>query len=1032
MAIRFLQLPHLMATSILNLFDEPASWQVIASGLAEGKLSSIPGPDGKQALQLDYDFHGGGGFVVARKELHMALPETFEIAFQLRGEGLRNHFEFKVADLAGTNAWRYQKQEFELPSDWQNCRIRERDLPFAWGPAGGGAPTVIGAVELVIAAGPGGRGKISFSNINLRDETLHAPKSVTASSSLPNQAPETVFELSSPSGWQADPADAHPWWEVDFGRMQRFGGLVVEWPPLMEPRAFEIEISHDRETWERIHQATHDCGTRSHIPAAHAEARYLRIQFAKASSAALRALSLRPDAFSHTPNEFIHAVATDFPRAWFPRYWYREQSYWTPIGSPDGRRRGLINEEGLVEVDEAAFSLEPFVLVGNRLVTWADVETEVSLETDGTPFPVVTWRTEGLSLTITPWMDGKPGAQVLRTNYQLETSLAHELRLVVAVRPFQVNPPWQAFRDLGGRSTVHQISCKPKELIVDARRVEFSHVPGEFGAATFEEGGVMEFLVNGNLPPRSEVIDAAGLASAAMAWPVPAKSGHLSVTLSVPFFKHSTPLKSDSHAAALAQWRNILSAVEWQVPQLAVSAIACFRTAAAHILINCDGPAIQPGPRRYTRSWVRDCVIMGSALSKACRPEVLENFLLWYAQFQREDGHIPSVVDRDGVDDLVEHDSHGQFIWGVCEACRIDPRRDLIEPLWEPVRKAAEHLLALRAQRMTPEYAQAERANCYGLLPESASHEGYLSHPVHSYWDDFWGIRGLEAAAEIALRMDHADAAERWLAEAKQFQHDVQASIKKVIAQHQLNYIPGSVEWADFDPTATANAIAQLDFADDLPHEPLHQMLDTYLAGFRKKHAGEIPWLNYTAYEIRIIGAFVRLGRREEAQELLDFFLSDRRPLEWNQWPEITWRDPRSPGHLGDIPHTWIAAEYLLAIAAMIASERESSDSLVLASGLPWSWISAEDSGFSVNGLMTRYGRLHFEIRASGLIEISLHVSGISMPGGGLFVMPPLPPGHRMLHACDATGNPLVVDPAAGCVTLTHLPISVRITLQAP
>jgi hypothetical protein len=104
----------------------------------------------------------------------------------------------------------------------------------------------------------------------------------------------------------------------------------------------------------------------------------------------------------------------------------------------------------------------------------------------------------------------------------------------------------------------------------------------------------------------------------------------------------------------------------------------------------------------------------------------------------------------------------------------------------------------------------------------------------------------------------------------------------------------------------------------------------------------------------------------------------------------------------------------------------------VLASGLPWSWISAEDSGFSVNGLMTRYGRLQFEIRASGLIEISLLVSGISMPGGGLFVMPPLPPGHRMLHACDATGNPLVVDPATGCVTLTHLPISVRITLQAP
>ena len=70
----------------------------------------------------------------------------------------------------------------------------------------------------------------------------------------------------------------------------------------------------------------------------------------------------------------------------------------------------------------------------------------------------------------------------------------------------------------------------------------------------------------------------------------------------------------------------------------------------------------------------------------------------------------------------------------------------------------------------------------------------------------------------------------------------------------------------------------------------------------------------------------VRLGKRDEAHELLDFFLSDRRPVEWNQWPEITWRDPRSPGHLGDVPHTWIAAEYLLAVASMVAAEREASD----------------------------------------------------------------------------------------------------------
>ena len=94
------------------------------------------------------------------------------------------------------------------------------------------------------------------------------------------------------------------------------------------------------------------------------------------------------------------------PRGWFPRYWSREQSYWTPVGSPEGRRRGLVNEEGMVEVDEAKFSLEPFLLIGDKLVTWADVEISLSLSADGAPFPVVVWQAGDVKLTIQPWVDG--------------------------------------------------------------------------------------------------------------------------------------------------------------------------------------------------------------------------------------------------------------------------------------------------------------------------------------------------------------------------------------------------------------------------------------------------------------------------------------------------------------------------------------------------------------------------------------------------------------------------------------------------
>lgn len=206
-------------------------------------------------------------------------------------------------------------------------------------------------------------------------------------------------------------------------------------------------------------------------------------------------------------------------------------------------------------------------------------------------------------------------------------------------------------------------------------------------------------------------------------------------------------------------------------------------------------------------------------------------------------------------------------------------------------------------------------------------------------------------------------------------------------------------------------------------------MLATYLDGFHRKHRGEMPWHNYTAYEIRIIGAFTRLGNRTAANELLRFFLADQRPPAWNQWPEITWRNPRSPGHLGDVPHTWIAAEYLLALAAMVASEREASSSLVLAAGLPWDWIS-QDSGFAVRSLPTRYGTLDFTISSNHAATILVAVGGsLTLPPGGLVIIPPLPPNHHIAAATGSNGTTLATDPSGTSLAVTSLPFQATLTL---
>jgi hypothetical protein len=131
------------------------------------------------------------------------------------------------------------------------------------------------------------------------------------------------------------------------------------------------------------------------------------------------------------------------------------------------------------------------------------------------------------------------------------------------------------------------------------------------------------------------------------------------------------------------------------------------------------------------------------------------------------------------------------------------------------------------------------------------------------------------------------------------------------------------------------------------------------------------------------------LGRREEANELLDFFLSDRRPLVWNQWPEISWRDPRSPGHLGDVPHSWIGAEYVLAVLGMLAYESPGDCSLVLAAGVSEAWLDGE--GVEVTGLPTWWGPLGYRLRRDGPNALRLDLApGLREPPGGIVVRPPL------------------------------------------
>src|SRR5439155_20913038 len=97
---------------------------------------------------------------------------------------------------------------------------------------------------------------------------------------------------------------------------------------------------------------------------------------------------------------------------------------------------------------------------------------------------------------------------------------------------------------------------------------------------------------------------------------------------------------------AVREWSAKLGRVDIRLPPTARAFADTFRTAAAHILINRDGPALQPGPRRYARSWIRDGATMAAARLRAgCTAEV-RDFFRRYVRLQGPDGTVPCSVDR--------------------------------------------------------------------------------------------------------------------------------------------------------------------------------------------------------------------------------------------------------------------------------------------------------------------------------------------------------------------------------------------------
>jgi hypothetical protein len=329
------------------------------------------------------------------------------------------------------------------------------------------------------------------------------------------------------------------------------------------------------------------------------------------------------------------------------------------------------------------------------------------------------------------------------------------------------------------------------------------------------------------------------------------------------------------------------------------------------------------------------------------------------------------------------------------------------------------HLESLRRSTRTEEFRATQPANLRGLLPPSISHEGYSDKPAYSYWDDFWAVRGYKDAVDIARAMGQPQLAAEWAQWRDELQGELARSVDATAARFGMDTIAGAADRGDFDPTSTTAALnpAQARVSPRL----LQRTFDRYWEEAELRRSGARPWKEYTPYELRTVGALVRLGQPRRAQEMLQWFLRYRRPDGWNQWAEVVMADAREPHFLGDMPHAWVASDYVSSVLDMFAYEREGDDVLVLGAGLSEEWMAA---GVAVKNLSTPHGPLSYRLSTvSGGYVLEL-AGGVTPPRGGVrlaWPLPgPLPRAHHQGRELGWLGRELVLPTGPATIHLAN------------
>ena len=577
---------------------------------------------------------------------------------------------------------------------------------------------------------------------------------------------------------------------------------------------------------------------------------------------------------------------------------------WTAVGWPDCPELPIVDPRGLLTPILDGWSLEGWVITddGRWLLPSRSNACEQCLDIGDGVAVVTASQAAGLELTsrvaVKP-VSGQPVCQLTLTAHTDSTGW-----LVLALRPY--NPE--------GISFIHEVMLSPDRSawnIEGRRAVEFDAPAERHHVSDYWAGDVHIHLQD--LEDQQRGACELGMTTAAALFRLQAGQPR---TIQV-----SMPLETTHQAARPANntWeKNLHGHCQLRIPD---AHFQFLYDAAVRTLILHSPDDVYPGPYTYKRFWFRDAAFIIHGLLCAGLTERAERALDRFPPRQTVRGYF---LSQEG-----EWDSNGEALWIMHRFCELTGRAP--KPQW---RKAIVQGARWIARKRLTENLDTPHA---GLLPAGFSAE-HLGPNDYYYWDDFWGIAGLRAAAALCDLMGEDILREVFQREAEGFQQAVERSLTGVAVRLGRPAMPAS-PYRRLDAGAIGSLVVgyptQLCAPDD------SRLLDTaefllenclVQGGFFQDmiHSGINAYLTLHLAQVLLRASDPRY------LELMDVVAKLASPT--GQWPEAI--HPRTGGGcMGDGQHVWAAAEWVLMLRNCFV--REEGKGLILCQGVPERWLAS-------------------------------------------------------------------------------------------